>query len=237
MPETIFSADLPQNIRFSHFETGNVTYVRQNDKIYSFSDLNKEPFLRYITKGSLQKWDLKQFSAQPDKRIVVTWLLNQEVRNKAIRMGLRYDGRNKNLFFFPIELGQIEKFEPWEGRFKKSKRLVAKRLPIESLGTSIFVHTAASISFTSIGSDFYLKIVPEIVLTHDGYETIQGVREGIVKTKLIYNQYNVSYFYLVLFWISKLKSGSNINFNDNIIVSTEPVTVSLNVGIRSDRPS
>ena len=75
------------------------------------------------------------------------------------------------------------------------------------------------------------------MLTHDGYETIQGVREGIVKTKLIYNQYNVSYFYLILFWISKLKSGTNINLNDNIIISTEPVTVNLNVGIRSDRPS
>jgi DNA-binding MarR family transcriptional regulator len=236
--EDIYSAELPQNIRFSPFETPDITFVRQNDNIYSFCDISKEPFGRYLKVGSFQKCSLNDFCSTQDKRIILTWLLNQEVRSTAIKMGFRYDRRNKNLFFFPIEPHLTERYEIWEGRFKKSKRLVARKLSIETLGSSVFAHSGASISFSSIGSDFYLKVTPEIVLTHDGYETIQGIREGATKTRLIYNQYNVSYLNLILFWVSKFKSSASImNFNNRVLVSSEPITVTLNVGIRSDRPS
>ena len=239
LPEVVFTAELPQNIRFAPFETPNITYVRRNDYIFSFCDINKEPIGHHLKKDTLQVYDINDYRAQPKNRIILTWLLNQEIRNAAFKLGLRQDRHKKNVFFFPIEPDTTERFEHWEGRFKKSRRMVARKLFIESLGSSVFVHSAASISFSAIGSDYYLKITPEIVLTHDGYETIQGLREGVVKTKLTYNQYNVSFLNLVLFWVSKFKSSkvNNINLNDRIVVSAEPITINLNVGIRSDRPS
>ncbi len=36
-------------------------------------------------------------------------------------------------------------------------------------------------SFVTIGDKFYLKISPEIILTYDGYEPIQGQREEHLK--------------------------------------------------------
>jgi hypothetical protein len=95
------------------------------------------------------------------------------------------------------------------------------------------------ISISLVGTKFYLKILPEIILTHDGYETIQGVREGPVKTRLSYNQYNDTFLNLVLFWISRFKSinGKSVDINGRIFASSEPVTVTLDVGLRSDRPS
>ena len=182
MPEEIFSAELPPNIRFAPFETKDMPFVRQGDsnKIFSFCDLSADPFGKYLIKGSFHRHAFADFLESEDKRILLTWLLNQEVRNVALRVGLKYDWKNKNVYFFPTDSN--ERNESWPGRLKKSTRLVAKRLYISQLDTWIFVHSAASISFGLVGSDLYLKILPEIVLTYDGYDSIQGVREGIVKT-------------------------------------------------------
>lgn len=237
MPSNICEAELPRNIRFSFFETKETPFIRQGERIYSFCDLTKEPFGKYITAGTFQKHDMTSFLETQDKRILLTWLLNSEVRNAAIKKGLRHDHWDKNVYFYPTD-GR-DRYESWKTRFKKSSRLVAKELYITQLRRSLFVHPAALISISLVGTKFYLKILPEIILTHDGYETIQGVREGPVKTRLSYNQYNDAFLNLVLFWISRFKStdGKFVDINGRIFTSVEPVTVSLDVGLKSDRPS
>jgi len=237
LPSDIFEAELPRNIRFSSFEIKDTPFIRQGEKIYSFCNLGEEPFGKYITNGSLRKHELSHFLESQDRRILLTWLLNLEIRNAALKKGLRYDWRNKNVYFYPADTR--ERYESWETRFKKSTRLVAKELYISQLKRSLFAHSAALISFSLIGTKFYLKILPEIVLTHDGYDTIQSFREGPVKTRLSYSQYNDAYLNLVLFWISRFRSADrkSIDFNGRILVSPEPVTVKLDVGLRSDRPS
>jgi len=237
LPSNIFEAELPRNIRFAFFETKDTPFIRHGEKIYSFCDISKEPFEEYITKGSFCKHELSYFLESQDKKILLTWLLNSEIKSAALKKGMRYDWRNKNVYFYPTD--SYERSESWKSRFKKSTRLVAKKLYISQLKRSLFAHSAALISFSLIGTKFYLKISPRIILTHDGYDTIQSVREGTVKTRLSYNQYNDAYLNLVLFWISRFKSPDRkrIDFNERILVSPEPVTVKLNVGIRSDRPS
>lgn len=238
LPSDIFEAELPKNIKFAFFETKDTPFIRHTkEKIYSFCDVGEEPFGKYIRNGSSRKHKLSYFLESQDRKILLTWLLNREIRHVALKKGLRYDWRNKKVYFYPTD--KPERYESWEGRFKKSRRLVAKKLYIEQLNRSLFVHSAASISFSLIGTKFYLKILPRIILTHDGYAAIQSFREGIVKTRLSYNQYNDAYLNLVLFWISRFKSPDRkkIDFNGRILVSPEPVTVALNIGIRSDRPS
>ena len=237
LPTSIFEAELPRNIRFSFFEIKEIPFIRQGDKIYSFCDLGQEPFGKYITTGSLRKHELFSFLESQDKKILLTWLLNSEIRNAAIKKGLRHDHRHKNVYFYPTD--RRERYETWKSRFKKSSRLVAKELYISQLKRSLFAHSAASISISLIGTKFYLKILPEIILTHDGYETIQSFREGLVKTRLSYNQYNDTFLNLVLFWISRFKSteGKSVDINGRINASPEPITIALDVGLRSDRPS
>lgn len=237
MPSNIYEAELPGNIRFSFFETKETPFIRQGERVYSFCDLGQEPFGKYITAGTFREHELASFLETQDKRILLTWLLNSEVRNAAIRKGLRHDHWDKNVYFYPTD-GR-ERYEAWRTSFKKSSRLVAKEIYITQLRRSLFVHPAALISISLVGTKFYLKILPEIILTHDGYETIQGVREGPVKTRLSYNQYNDTFLNLVLFWISRFKSidGKSVDINGRIFASLEPVTVALDVGLRSDRPS
>ena len=237
LPNEVFEAELPRNIRFAFFEIKDTPFIRHGEKIYSFCDIGKEPFGKYIKESSFCKRELSYFLETQDRRILLIWLLNQGVRHTALKKGLRYDPKNKNVYFYPTD--ERERHESWEGRFKKSTRLVVKKLYIRELNTSLFVHSAASISFSLLGSTFYLKILPRIVLTYDGYNTIQSFREGIVKTRLSYNQFNDAYLNLVLFWASRFKSldRKKVDFGGRILVSPEPITATLDVGIRSDRSS
>jgi len=236
-PSYVYEAEIPSNIRFAFFETKESPHIRQADKTYSFCNLDNEPFKRYIRPESLIKHDTSEFLVTQDKRILLLWLLNTEIRYVALNRGLRYDSRNKNKYFYPT--GKPERYEIWKGRYRSTRRLVAQRIYVRQLNRSVYVHDAAVIAFHSIGTDFYLNILPSIVLTHDGYETTQGFREGPVKTRLSYDKFNDAYLNLIFFWLSRFKAidADEINFGGRIVVSSMPVTVSLDWGIMKDRPS
>lgn len=219
------------------FETKDTPYIRQGEKIYSFCNLDEEPFKKYIKAGSLSKRDVSEFLEIQDRKILLIWLLNSEIRNVALKKGLRYTRNNRNVYFYPSDAP--ERYEIWKSRYRKTRKRVAKKIYVRQLNRSLFTHDAALIAFQCIGTGLYLKILPTIVLTHDGYETTRGFREGTAKTRLSYNKFNDAYLNLLLFWISRFKSvGKNsIDLDGRILISTQPVTVKLGWGIKKDRPS
>ena len=236
-PSNIFEAEIPKNIRFMFFETKDTPYIRQGERIHSFCNLEGEPFKKYIKSASLSRYDAPEFLETQDRKILLIWLLNSEIWNAALKKGLRYDWKNKNIYYYPTD--EPERYEIWKSRYRKARKLVAKRIYVRQLERSLFVHEAAFIAFQLIGTDLYLKILPTIVLTHDGYETMRGFREGTVKTRLSYDKFNDAYLNLLLFWISRFKSvGKNtIDLDGRILISTQPVNVKLSWGIKKDRPS
>jgi len=240
LPAHVFEIEIPTNIRFSYFETKHIPHVRpwRSKKIYSFCDLNQEPFQKYMIEGSLRKHPLDDLLESQDKRNLLIQLLNSEIRTAALQKGLRYDRYGKNVFFYPTD--KLERYETWEGRYRKTPKQVAREMYVRELKRSLFAHDAASIAFHFVGDDVYLVILPEIVLTHDGYDTIKGFREGPVKTRLAYNEFNDIYLNLVLFWISRFRlypKQKNIEVDGRIVISAEPVMANLGVGIRKDRPT
>ena len=240
LPTPVFEVEIPTNIRFPYFETKGIPYVRpwRSKKIYSFCDLNQEPFQKYIIEGSYCSHPVGDFLESQDKRNLLIRLLNSEIRNAALEKGLRYDRYDKNVYFYPTD--EPERYETWQGRYRKTPKQVARKIYVNESKRSLFAHDAASISFHFIGDDIYLVILPKIVLTHDGYDTIKGFREGPVKTRLLYNEFNDIYLNLVLFWISRFKfypKQENIDLDGRVVISAEPVTAELGVGIRKDRPT
>ncbi len=240
LPTHVSEIEVPPNIRFPFFETRHIPYVRpwRSKKIYSFCDLNQEPFQDYIAEGSLCRHPISDFPKSQDKKNLLIQLLNSEVRNAALKKGLRYDRYNKNVYFYPTD--EPVRYETWEGRYRKTPKQVARKIYVNKLKRSFFAHDAASISFHFVGDDIYLVILPKLVLTYDGYDTIKGFREGFVKTRLLYNEFNDIYLNLVLFWISRFKfypRQRKIDFDGRIVISAEPVTAKLGVGIRKDRPT
>lgn len=236
-PSYIFEAEIPKNIRFRFFEIKDIPYIRQGEKIYSFCNLDREPFKNHIKNGSLEKRDISEFLETQDQRILLIWLLNSEIKNAMLKRGLRYDRNNRNVYFYPTETHT--RYETWKSRYRMTRKQVAKRIYVNQLKRSLFAHDAALIAFQLIETDLYLKILPTIVLTHDGYETMRGFQEGTVKTRLSYNKFNDGYLNLLLFWISRFKSADedSINLDGRILISTQPVTTKLDWGIMKDRPS
>jgi hypothetical protein len=236
-PSYVFEAQVPPRIFFSYFETKYTPYVKHGQNIYSFCDLDQEPFKKYILDGSLKKHTFRDFSESRDGQNLLIQLFNTEIRYEALNRRLRFAKEDDNIFFYPTD--RDERSETWKSRYKKTSRLVAQKIYLEKLNRSLFVHDAALLVFHFLGTDIYLNIVPTIVLTHDGYESIRGFREGSVKTSLSYDKYNSSYLSSVLFWISRFNpfGERHIDLGKRISISAEPVTISLNVGIRRDRPS
>ena len=182
------------------------------------------------------KHKAKDFLGSQDKRNLLIQLFNSEIRNAAIGIGLRHAWRNKNQFFYPTD--RAERYETWESRFKKTRKRVANKIYVRELGRSLYAHDAALVLFHFVGEDVYLVVLPRIVLTHDGFETISGFREGPVKTRLSYNKFNDGFLNLVLFWISRFRLGQrDIDLGGRILISGEPATVTLDIGIRQDRPA
>ena len=236
-PSHVFLAEIPKNIRFSSFERRDIPYVRQGEKIYSFCNLEVEPFKKYIRSGSLRSFVLSEFLETQDRRILLSWLFNSEIKNAALKRGLRYDRNDRNLYFYPTD--RPSRSETWTGRYRTARKQVARKIYVRQLKRYLFAHDAALLRFQRVGSSFYLNVLPKIVLTYDGYETTSGFREGPVKTRLSYNKFNDAYLNLILFWISRFRSESKdkIDFDGRILVSAEPVTLDLDWGIMKDRPS
>jgi len=238
LPNHVFEVEIPTNIRFPYFETRGIPYVKpwRSEKVYSFCDLNQDPFQKYIIEGSSYRHPVSDFLESQDKRNLLIQLLNSEIRNAALKKGLRYDRYDRNVYFYPTD--EPVRYETWEGRYRKTPKQVAREIYVGKLKRLLFAHDAASISFHFVGDDIYLVILPKIVLTYDGYDTIKGFREGPVKTQLAYNEFNDIYFNLVLFWVSRFKfypRQENIDLDGRIVISAEPVTATLDVGIRKDR--
>jgi len=240
LPIYVFEVEIPTNIRFSYSETKEIPYVKsyRSTKTYSFCDLNQDPFQKYIIEGSYCRHSISDFLESQDKRNLLIQLLDSEIRKAALEKGLRYDKNDKNVYFYPAN--EPEKQVIWEGRYRKTPKQVTREIYVREIKRSLFAHDAASISFHYVGDDVYLVILPKIILTHDGYDTIQGFREGSVKTHFSYNEFNDIYLNLVLFWISRFRlypKQKNIELDERIVISTEPLTTKLGYGIRKDRPT
>lgn len=237
VPTVVFEAKLPENIKFALSEIKQTPFVRRKETIYSFFDVNIQPLGKYIQKGSLCKYAFQDFLKTPDLKAILKQLLDLEIRRAAINIGLRFDYKDKNVYFYPSDFQ--ERLVSWEGRSRKSTRYVVRKIFLQQENTSVFVHSAASLSFRFLGTEVYLEILPKIVLTYDGVNPINDSREGRVKTRLTYNQFNDAYLNHVLFWASRFKTENllKLGFGERILVCSQPVNVTIDVGIRSDRPS
>jgi len=116
---------------------------------------------------------------------------------------------------------------------------MAQRMYISALKQNVFWHHGAEMRFIHVGDDYFLNILPKIVLTRDGYRTIHGFREGTVITRLSYNEFNDKYLNHILFWRNHLnpKNNTEIVLNKRIFIDSEPISTSISQGIKSDRPS
>jgi hypothetical protein len=239
IPEFIFEADVPKNIRFSFNETRNTPYFRPRNsgKIYSFSNLAEETFGKYIIADSLRQSRTVSYFQSEAKRNFLVKLLNIEIQHSALKKRLKYAGKNKNVFYFTTIENEL--YVEWESTYRKSKKRVAYKTKAPDTDEDIFIHDGASIRFQFINDDIYLSILPTVVTTYDGFNIIKGPDGGPAKTHYSYRKFNDSFLKLILFWIYKFKGvgEKTIIVNNKIEILPEPVALDINIGIRQDRPA
>jgi hypothetical protein len=238
-PDYVFEAEVSNNIHFRYFETRQKPYVspKFSGKLYSFCDLSGEPFGKFLKQGSQRKKPLDDWLQCYNTKNILIQLFNTELRYSALENKMKFAGKNKNIFFYPTM--EKERYEAWEGRFRKASKRVAFKTFIPETGETIFAHDAAHIHFQFIGEQLFLIILPKIVTTTDGCNITSGPDEGPIKTHLAYDKFNDGYLNLILFWKSRFKKVGEklLTLHDRIFISEEPTSLTLDFGIRHDRPA
>ena len=173
-------------------------------------------------------------SDQNKNRLLVE-ILNREFRHYAASRGLEYFYPTDKLYY---STSTESRTISWRGRDRKSKRIVAAKMYADQLGRYVFSHAAISANFVQLGKgNFYLKILPTFIITDDGLHVLKGQKEGTIITRLSYNKYNNSFLNTILFWIYQLGDGIDIEINDSLSISSEPLAFDTEIGILFDIPS
>ena len=246
IPKFIFEACLLEG-EFTNFQkvskNNNVAFVSQGDFVYSFDNLNDEKYVGFLNDKTHIKYQTIDFIKDDPNLILLKWLLNNEVSLYLLKKKFRYDWDNKNTYFYPkiINVDEPTKTRDrrikWRSRYKTSYRYVIKYRYEQKLGKFMYRHDAADIKFTTINNEFYLIIIPKIVLSDDGLNAVHSVKQGPVITRLLHDEYNDKYLNNVLFWISRFFNNDNEFFilNERTKISSIPKITDIDVGIRYDR--
>ena len=201
-------------------------------KIITFENLGEPANIhnQIVQLDSISQESVRGWLADPDKKNLVVYLLNQEVVAKARRQGLRH--AKKIGLYYPLHDDDTERTEEWETRYKSAqKKTVAKKIK-----NSNYLHFAVKTEIMLINNKPYLKLNITMVVTKDGKTPITGLKEGAVITKRMYRTYNKAHLNGVLFWIDKLV-GKQGTVSKDFTVSTNPVSVDTGVGIYWDIPT
>lgn len=244
LPETIWTG-WPRPIeengesKLNRKEPYRAVYIKWNGQVVTFDDLSntKSPLFDGVITETIESESLASWIEDSEKRRVLTYLLNKELRFHAYDIGLvREEKRNK--FYFEC-IGET-RAETWQSRYRDSSRVtVAQKMWAEQLHKFIFWHMSLIASFVFLDSHAFLRLSPSLLITEDGKRAIFGSKEGTVITRLTYNRHNSSYLNNLLFWASRF-SGSS----DKIVLARGKVAVlaklsesKIAAGILADRPS
>jgi hypothetical protein len=223
----------------------NVVYVPWKNKIITFDDMSrpKSPLRSIIETSSVTSEEVTSWFADKDKSRIILQLLNKIFALFTKSIDLRQEKKLtkfrkvkwKPKFYYPC-FGE-NRTETWSPRFKKSSTVtVAQRLWANQLKRPVFWHVAVKARFTFLGGKLFLRLIPTLLITENGFDVVQ---EGTIVTRLVYNRYNASYFNSLLFWVSRFaEEKENITIAEGeITISSKPVESKINVGIIFDRPA
>ena len=209
------------------------------DRIVTFADLGypMSIYREMIYPDTITRESVSNWLTDEDKEKIIISLLNKEIVEKATSQGMRYDQKSSKLYY-TMPQDQKERKEEWPSRYKGiQKKRVAKKTWYDKQKRYVYVHDAVRANIMKIGTVFYLKLNPTMIVTEDGKKPMQGMEVGPIITGETYRIYNKGQLNSILFWINKLGNGKDISVIQDFEISHEPVQTSLEVGISWDIPT
>jgi len=241
IPKNIYECCLYDRNRLYEFRNiarlNNVAFISQGDFVYSFENLNVTYFDDYFYKTTHITHKTSDFFDNKDNEILFKWLLNSEIGLYLLNKNFRYDKKYKNTYFFLKLSNSNERKVSWQSRYRKATRFVVRYSFEPKLEQYVYRHDASEFRFVDIGEKYYLVVKPRIILSYDGFNSTHDSRQGPIITRLLHDEYNDKYLNNVLFWISQFEQEKDdIMLNNRIKISSIPVILDFNKGIRYDRP-
>jgi hypothetical protein len=204
----------------------------------TFEDLSdmRSPLRERMSTDSIKKHDIDSWLVDEDRSRGLIELLNKELWFLARRIGLmKMEAADR--YYFPCD-GEFLKVS-WKPRFRESSELTAARKAyIPALNKTVFVHYAVNAGFDHFEKRVYLGLSPTLILTDDGKTPSTGEKEGAVLTSLLNKRYNQTFLNEVLFWAQQFSEGKGVIglAHGRVLISCQPVTSTLSVGVLADRP-
>lgn len=215
-------------------------FIFHENNIYTFTDLRKgnNPLRNLIDLKSLQLYALDEFLETKDGDKKMIWLLNDYVKRHLKEQGLIVDYEKNRAYFPKTENG--ERVITYQARFKKATRtLVKPRYAQDKERIRYWEHKAFNFSVKKLGNEWGVMIEPTYVFTLNGEKVLfSPKRVGALATKKASRDYNVNVLNDIVFWLYVLANGatgafrltasSDYRLDDDVILSTEYLSASIN---------
>lgn len=215
-------------------------FLRLGDELVTFHRLDRPDHpLRPVTgtrRGRAS--DVTTWIDDPDRRRVLTTLLNMAAQRHLFAQGMVYDHEGRRHFFPP---GPDDR--PWQVRWRRGAKPRTVTAPLVDQDGHVFRwrHSAVRMPVVCLGGTFFLQIRPTIVFSRDGSveSILRGSAVGPWATRWLGRERNLHLLYHAHFWAHVLGGGTTpirIRAGDQaLIVDPAPLELVLDRGIAADQ--
>lgn len=207
-----------------------VTFHRQDEPDHA---------LRPVTAaGRARATNAAAWTDEPDRRRVLTALLNMAVQRHLFAQGMVYDPERRRHFFPRTPDGG-----PWQVRWRRGARPRTVAAPLVAEDGTVFRwrHSAVHLPVVCLGGQFFIQIRPTIVFTEDGTakSILRGSEVGPWATRWLGRERNLQLLYHAHFWAHVLGGGKTpirIRAGDQaLVIDPAPLELVLDQGIAQDQ--
>ncbi|WNZ28653.1 MAG: toll/interleukin-1 receptor domain-containing protein [Candidatus Bathyarchaeota archaeon] len=209
----------------------------ESQEIFSFAKLtNPQQKLIKLVNNSETNEVLTAELINSDNSSVLIELLNRSMTEHMKNIGMVYDWKNKKTFY-PLEKnGDEMRYSKWTVKNREYPRLVVQK----SKSGRYFIHKSCKATFTSLGENIFLKVIPGFHFTIDGLiKAVPNKFMSSLSTRWMNPQKNHSVLDDVRFWIYKISEGTenaqiNVGGTSPVLVRSTPLSAVIDRGIVED---
>lgn len=209
----------------------------QTQQVYSFIPLNNpQQKLSAILAGtSTERVDVKRLIDSEESSVIIE-LLNRAMTEHMKKIGMIYDWTNKKTFF-PLEKdGDDKRFAKW----KIGKREFTRIIVTKSKTGKYYAHRSCKATFTKVGKNLFLKIIPGWHFTTDGIrQPVNSFSMTSYSTRWMNIEQNHTVLDDARFWAFKLSGGKEkielqVGTEIPTTILSTPLFAQVNRGIEED---
>lgn len=237
LPTTIWSGatqhEKPREVWDAVPDSG--LFILRSNRLWTFADLSKseENLRAAVDVASVEPTNVKTWLADDDKLKWLMALLNEALKNRMGKIGIRKDLKGR--FYFRANTDGTPR--KWTNFGDREREVAAKKLSADG-SSHFFVHSAAYLKFEQLGNRFFIKIEPTYTFTEDGEKPLAPKATGKLSIQWSGQQRNDTIIRNLLFWM-KLIAKSQKEFGlftggEEIVISGAPASARTERGIEVD---